>query len=108
MRDNVYLTLVFLLAPLSLASIGGATGIYAPLQHQTVEALGWLTAREMIDGLALAETTPGPLILVTEFVGYFAGLRGMGSVWGGIAGAVVTLWATFAPCFLWMDVVFVG
>ena len=56
----------------------------------------------MIDGLALAETTPGPLILVTQFVGYFAGYREMGSVWGGIAGAVVTLWMTFAPCFLWI------
>ena len=56
----------------------------------------------MIDGLALAETTPGPLILVTQFVGYFAGFREMGSVWGGIAGAVVTLWMTFAPCFLWI------
>jgi chromate transporter len=56
----------------------------------------------MIDGLALAETTPGPLILVTQFVGYLAALRGMGSIWGGLAGAAVTLWMTFAPCFLWI------
>jgi chromate transporter len=55
-----------------------------------------------MDGLALAETTPGPLILVTQFVGYFAGLRETGSIWGGIAAAVVTLWMTFAPCFLWI------
>src|SRR5690606_24896322 len=63
---------------------------------------GWLGAREMIDGLGLAETTPGPLILVTEFVGYLASHRGMGGPWGGIAGALVTLWVTFAPCFLWI------
>ena len=45
---------------------------------------------------------PGPLILVTQFVGYLAASRGMGSIWGGLAGAVVTLWMTFAPCFLWI------
>ena len=56
----------------------------------------------MIDGLGLAETTPGPLILVTEFVAYLAASRQMASVWGGLAGAVVTLWMTFAPCFLWI------
>jgi chromate transporter len=72
------------------------------MAQAAVETQGWLSAAEMIDGLALAETTPGPLILVTQFVGYFAGLREMGSVWGGIAGAAVTLWMTFAPCFLWI------
>jgi chromate transporter len=56
----------------------------------------------MMDGLALAETTPGPLILVTEFVGYLAALRQSGSVWLGLAAAIVTLWMTFAPCFLWI------
>ncbi|MDE0031393.1 MAG: chromate transporter, partial [Deltaproteobacteria bacterium] len=55
----------------------------------------------MMDGLGLAETTPGPLILVTEFVGYIAAYRA-GGLSMGIAGAVVTLWVTFAPCFLWI------
>ena len=59
----------------------------------------------MLDGLGLAETTPGPLILVTEFVGYLAAARtapeGYGALWG-IAGAIVTLWSTFIPCFLWI------
>ena len=87
---------------LAIVTFGGAYAVLAYMAQAAVETKGWLTAREMIDGLALAETTPGPLILVTEFVGYFAGLRGMGSVWGGIAGAAVTLWATFAPCFLWI------
>jgi len=72
------------------------------MAQAAVETKGWLTATQMIDGLALAETTPGPLILVTEFVGYFAGYHVLGSVWGGLAAALVTLWMTFAPCFLWI------
>jgi chromate transporter len=72
------------------------------MAQAAVEEHGWLKAPEMIDGLGLAETTPGPLILVTEFVGFLAASRQMGSVWGGLAGAAVTLWMTFAPCFLWI------
>ena len=53
------------------------------MAQAAVETKGWLTAKEMIDGLALAETTPGPLILVTQFVGYFAGYHVLGSAWGG-------------------------
>jgi chromate transporter len=87
---------------LAIVTFGGAYAVLAYMAQAAVETQGWLTATEMIDGLALAETTPGPLILVTQFVGYFAGYREMGSVWGGVAGAVVTLWMTFAPCFLWI------
>ena len=87
---------------LAVVTFGGAYAVLSYMAQAAVEQKGWLSAPEMIDGLALAETTPGPLILVTEFVGYHAGLRGMGSVWGGIAGAIVTLWMTFAPCFLWI------
>jgi chromate transporter len=87
---------------LAIVTFGGAYAVLSYMAQAAVETRGWLSAAEMIDGLALAETTPGPLILVTQFVGYFAGLREMGSVWGGIAGAVVTLWMTFAPCFLWI------
>ena len=89
-------------AKLAVVTFGGAYAVLAYMAQAAVETKGWLSAQEMMDGLALAETTPGPLILVTEFVGYFAGLRVMGSVWGGIAGAAVTLWMTFAPCFLWI------
>ncbi len=57
----------------------------------------------MIDALGLAETTPGPLILVTEFVGDARGLRASGGVWLGVAGGrCLTLWVTFVPCFLWI------
>jgi len=63
--------------------------------------LGWLTTAEMMDALGLAETTPGPLILVTEFVGILAGHREGGAALAILAG-LVTLWVTFAPCFLWI------
>jgi chromate transporter len=87
---------------LAVVTFGGAYAVLAYMAQAAVENHGWLTAPEMIDGLGLAETTPGPLILVTEFVGYLAASRQMGSVWGGLAGAAVTLWMTFAPCFLWI------
>jgi len=100
--DHVLTQVGVFFSKLAVVTFGGAYAVLAYMAQAAVETKGWLSAKEMIDGLALAETTPGPLILVTEFVGYFAGLRGMGSIWGGIAGAVVTLWATFAPCFLWI------
>ena len=62
---------------------------------------GWMTSSQMIDALGLAETTPGPLILVTQFVGFFAAAS-EGSIWFGIIGATLTLWVTFVPCFIWI------
>ncbi len=87
---------------LAVVTFGGAYAVLSYMAQAAVEQHGWLTAPEMIDGLALAETTPGPLILVTQFVGYLAASREMGSLWGGVAGAIITLWMTFAPCFLWI------
>jgi len=66
-----------------------------------VDTYGWLTTGEMMDGLGLAETTPGPLILVTEFVGFVAAFR-TGGLATGLAAAAVTLWVTFVPCFIWV------
>ncbi len=86
---------------LAVVTFGGAYAVLAYLAQDVVTHKGWLTAGEMMDGLGLAETTPGPLILVTEFVGYIAGYRA-GGLRMGIAGALVTLWVTFAPCFLWI------
>ena len=86
---------------LAVVTFGGAYAVLAYLAQDVVTHKGWLTAGEMMDGLGLAETTPGPLILVTEFVGYIAGYRA-GGLSMGIAGALVTLWVTFAPCFLWI------
>ena len=86
---------------LAVLSFGGAYAVLAWMAQEAVEGFGWLSAGEMMDGLGLAETTPGPLILVTEFVGFLAAFR-EGGLLLGIAGAAVTLWATFVPCFLWI------
>jgi chromate transporter len=75
--------------------------VLAYMAQEVVAGRGWLTAEQMIDALGLAETTPGPLILVTEFVGALAG-AGSGGVAGALAGAAMTLWVTFVPCFLWI------
>ena len=86
---------------LAVVTFGGAYAVLAYLAQDVVTQFGWLTAGEMMDGLALAETTPGPLILVTEFVGFLAGYREAG-VLMGFAAALLTLWVTFVPCFLWI------
>ncbi len=100
--DHVLTEIGVFFSKLAIVTFGGAYAVLSYMAQAAVEQKGWLTAPEMIDGLALAETTPGPLILVTQFVGYLAASREMGGIWGGIAGAVVTLWMTFAPCFLWI------
>ncbi|MGQ7848730.1 chromate efflux transporter [Granulosicoccus sp. 3-233] len=86
---------------LAVVTFGGAYAVLAYMTQDVVVNLGWLTAGEMMDGLGLAETTPGPLILVTEFVGFVAGYR-EGGVLSGLAAATMTLWVTFVPCFLWI------
>ncbi|MES2443442.1 MAG: chromate efflux transporter [Pseudomonadota bacterium] len=90
---------------LAVVTFGGAYAVLAYMAQQAVETHGWLNAGEMADGLGLAETTPGPLILVTQHVGFMAGWREggvLGHLGGGLAAAVLTTWVTFAPCFLWI------
>ena len=90
---------------LAVVTFGGAYSVLAYMAQQAVETYGWLSAGEMLDGLGLAETTPGPLILVTEFVGFLAGYppwRRAARSPSACSAAAVTLWATFAPCFLWI------
>ena len=86
---------------LSVVTFGGAYAVLAYLAQDVVTDFGWLSAGEMMDGLGLAETTPGPLILVTEFVGFLAGFR-EGGMPLALSAALVTLWVTFVPCFLWI------
>ena len=100
--DHVLSKIGIFFSQLAIVTFGGAYAVLAYMAQAAVEQYNWLSPPEMIDGLALAETTPGPLILVTQFVGYLAASREMGSVWGGLAGAAITLWMTFAPCFLWI------
>ncbi len=89
----------------AMVTFGGAYAVLAYVNQAAVGHFGWLLPGQMLDGLALAETTPGPLILVLEFVGFVAGWRnpsGLDPLLAGLLGATVTVWATFAPCFLWI------
>jgi chromate transporter len=89
---------------LAVVTFGGAYAVLSFMAQEAVATYHWLTPAAMIDGLGLAETTPGPLILVTAFVGYQAGF-GQGGHGLGLAGAAMAIWTTFVPCFLW---IFVG
>jgi chromate transporter len=103
-RDHVTTDIALFFSKLAVVTFGGAYSVLAYMAQQAVEIHGWLGAGEMLDGLGLAETTPGPLILVTEFVGFIAAYRlgGEPKLAFGLLGAAITLWATFAPCFLWI------
>ena len=90
---------------LAVVSFGGAYALLAYMAQQAVETHHWMTAPEMVDGLGLAETTPGPLILVTQFVGFLAAFREAAPfppVVAGILGAAMTTWVTFTPSMLWI------
>ena len=92
-------------AKMAMVTFGGAYAVLAYVAQVAVEDYGWLRPGEMLDGLALAETTPGPLVLVLSFVGFLVGFReaaGLGAVTGGIVGALLVAWATFVPSFIWI------
>ncbi|MEN8919151.1 MAG: chromate efflux transporter [Octadecabacter sp.] len=86
---------------LALVTFGGAYAVLAYMTQTVVTDYGWISTPEMIDAFGLAETTPGPLILVTQFVGQLAGTAQGGWVPGVLAG-LMTLWVTFVPCFIWI------
>ncbi len=90
---------------LAVVSFGGAYAVLAYMAQQAVDLYGWLSPNQMLDGLGLAETTPGPLILVTQFVGFLGAYSQSNldnPVVSGILGASLTIWVTFTPCFLWI------
>jgi chromate transporter len=92
-------------ARLATVTFGGAYAVLAYMAQEAVATHHWLRPGEMVDGLGLAETTPGPLILVTEFVGFLAAFRApapFAPLLAGILGAALTVWMTFCPCFLWI------
>ncbi|MEM6727347.1 MAG: chromate efflux transporter [Pseudomonadota bacterium] len=95
------LTLALFFAQLAVVTFGGAYAVLAYMTQTVVQDLGWITTDAMIDALGLAETTPGPLILVTQFVGILAG-HAIGGWPLAIAAGLTTLWVTFLPCFLWI------
>lgn len=86
---------------LAIVTFGGAYAVLAYMTQEVVQNYGWITTGQMIDALGLAETTPGPLILVTEFVALLAGFAQGGLGIGTLAG-LLALWVTFTPCFLWI------
>ncbi|MEP3048659.1 MAG: chromate efflux transporter [Roseibium sp.] len=100
-RGDVLVEVGLLFSKLAVVTFGGAYAVLAYLSQEVVINRPWLSANEMIDALGLAETTPGPLILVTEFVAYLAGHKA-GGVLLGLSAALVGLWVTFTPCFLWV------
>jgi chromate transporter len=103
--DHVLWDVGLFFSKLAIVTFGGAYAVLAYMAQQAVDVFGWLSAREMADGLGLAETTPGPLIMVTQFVGYLAAFRApepFSPIFAGMLGALLTTWVTFVPCFLWI------
>jgi len=89
----------------AIFSFGGAYAVLAYVAQRVVDDYHWLSPREMVDGLALAETTPGPLIMVLQFVAFLAAYRhqtDLSPVVAGVLASFLTVWVTFAPCFLWI------
>jgi len=90
---------------MAVVTFGGAYAVLAYVAQQAVETYGWLQPGEMLDGLGMAETTPGPLIMVVQFVGFMGAFRDPGSLppmLAGTLGGLLTTWVTFVPCFLWI------
>jgi chromate transporter len=103
--DHVLAKIALFFSKLAIVTFGGAYAVLAYMAQQAVQGFGWLSAGEMADGLGLAETTPGPLIMVTQYVGYLAAFRApepFTPLVAGVIGAALTTWVTFAPCFLWI------
>jgi chromate transporter len=106
--DSIFTDQALFFSGTALVTFGGAYAVLAYVAHKAVEVYGWLGPREMVRGLALAETTPGPLIMVVQFVAFVAAYRDPGDLnpWvAAVLGALVTTWVTFVPCFV---LVFIG
>ncbi len=103
--DDVFSQIALFFSQMAVVTFGGAYAVLAYVAQQAVETYGWLEPGEMLDGLGMAETTPGPLIMVTQFVGFMAALRqatGLPPMLAATLGGILTTWVTFVPCFLWI------
>ncbi len=101
-QGGVFADIGWFFSKMAVVTFGGAYAVLAYVAQEAVNLYHWLSPSEMLAGLGLAETTPGPLILVLQFVGFLAGFRAdtlVQGLWGGILGALLTLWVTFTPCF---------
>jgi chromate transporter len=104
-RGNVFSEIAVFFSKMAMVTFGGAYAVLAYVAQQAVENYGWLKPGEMLDGLGMAETTPGPLIMVLQFVGFMAAYRDPGSLspmMAGTLGGLLATWVTFTPCFLWI------
>ena len=104
-QTHVYVQEALFFSKMAVVTFGGAYAVLAYVAQQAVEIFGWLAPGEMLDGLGLAETTPGPLILVVQFVGFMGAFRNPGMLdpfLAGALGSLLTTWVTFVPCFLWI------
>jgi chromate transporter len=103
--DDVFTRIAVFFSKMAVVTFGGAYAVLAYVAQQAVETYGWLEPGEMLDGLGLAETTPGPLIMVLQFVGFMGAFRDPGTLHpmlAGTLGGLLTTWVTFVPCFLWI------
>jgi chromate transporter len=103
--DSVFSKIGLFFSQMAVVTFGGAYAVLAYVAQQAVENYGWLAPGEMLDGLGMAETTPGPLIMVTQFVGFMGAYRdpgGLHPMLAGTLGGLLTTWVTFIPCFLWI------
>ena len=103
--DDIFFQIGLFFSKAAMVTFGGAYAVLAYIGQAAVERYGWLRPGQMLDGLGLAETTPGPLIMVTQFVGFLAAWQnatGLAPLTAGITGALMTTWVTFTPCFLWI------
>lgn len=104
-RDHVFVDEALFFSKMAVVTFGGAYAVLTYIAQQAVEIHGWLAPGDMLNGLGLAETTPGPLILVAQFVGFLAAFRDaapLQPLTAGILGAALTTWVTFVPCFYWI------
>ena len=102
---NVFSQIAVFFSKMAMVTFGGAYAVLAYVAQQAVENYGWLKPGEMLDGLGMAETTPGPLIMVLQFVGFMAAFRDPGALspmLAGTLGGLLATWVTFTPCFLWI------
>jgi chromate transporter len=102
---DVFSEIAVFFSKMAVVTFGGAYAVLAYVAQAAVTGFGWLRPGEMLDGLGMAETTPGPLILVLQYVGFMAAYRDPGLLAPWLAGslaALLTLWVTFTPCFLWI------
>jgi chromate transporter len=103
--NSVFAQEAFFFSKAAVVTFGGAYAVLAYIAQRAVETYGWLQPGEMLDGLGLAETTPGPLIMVVQFVGFLGAFRDPGALpplVAGVLGSMITVWVTFVPCFLWI------